>query len=234
MAESLVVGISIGEQPKLVLQFTAKFGATVRHRVPLLEVSAFLPGEPSAGPHTAALSPGLLSRVLDHCSPPAKAKGAAACEEVVIVAEPKEGIRVRSYDLLSGNGLIEGQETRSEVLIQRSDLEACHLDTRGGEVTLSGRGLRDFAKATDGYMRDLDSLGLLEGSPLLELRFGSDGGTVVCRLATAAEGVVRSPQDFSAVLLVATRENPGEEVQEAAPALQVIPETQGATGTQGT
>merc|ERR1719218_158014 len=100
MAESLTLGLSGGEQPKLVLQFTARYGGTVRHRVPLLETSAFLPGEPTAGPHTAALSPSLLSRVLDHCSPPAK--GPTACEEVTVVAEPREGIRVRSYDLLSG------------------------------------------------------------------------------------------------------------------------------------
>merc|ERR1719218_38234 len=98
MAESLTLGLSGGEQPKLVLQFTARYGGTVRHRVPLLETSAFLPGEPTAGPHTAALSPGLLSRVLDHCSPPAK----SACEEVTMIAEPREGIRVRSCDLLSG------------------------------------------------------------------------------------------------------------------------------------
>lgn len=236
MAESLLVGLSgsaDGEQPKLVLQFTARYGATVRHRVPLLETSAFLPGEPNAGPHTAALSPVLLSRVLDHCSPPAKVKGGAACEEVSVVAEPKEGIRVRSYDLLGGGGRGGAQETRSEVLIQRSDLEACHLDARGGEVTLSGRGLRDFAKAAEGYMRDLDSLHLLEGSPLLELRFGNDGGTVICRLATASEGVVKSPQDFSAVLLVATRDlSAGDEVPD--PAAVAVPETQPAAATQGT
>jgi len=117
--------------------------------------------------------------------------------------------------------------------MQRSDLEACNLNARGGEVTLSGRGLRDFAKAAEGYMRDLDSLHLLEGSPLLELRFGNDGGTVICRLATAAEGVVKSPQDFSAVLLVATRDlSAGDEVPD--PAAAAVPETQQAAATQGT
>jgi len=233
MAESLMVGLSSsGDQPRLVLQFTARFGALVRHRVPLLESTAVLPSEPDAGPHAAALSPGLLSRVLDHCSPPAKVKGAPACEEVTVVAVPMEGIRVRSYDLLSGGGASAHENTsRSEVLIHRSDLEVCQLHPSGGEVTLSGRGLRDFAKATDGYMRDLESMGLMDGSPLLELRFGSDGGSVVCRLTSAAQGIVREPQDFMAVLLIATRELPGQ--VEVPSTLPGVPETQTAPATQG-
>mmetsp|Transcript_40045 Transcript_40045/g.63594 ORF Transcript_40045/g.63594 Transcript_40045/m.63594 type:complete len:609 (-) Transcript_40045:250-2076(-) len=235
MAESLVIGLAGGStQPKLVLQFAARFGALVRHRVPLLEVSPFLPGEPSSGPHTAALSPELLSKVLNHCAPQNKK---ASCEEITLAAEPKEGIRVRSYDLLEGGGRIDVQETRSEVLILRSDLEACHLDARGGDVTLSGRGLREFAKTTDGYMRELDALGLLEGSPLLELRFGCEGGVVLCRLATAMEGVVKSPQDFSAVLLVATRELSanagGQDACGTAAATQPQAETQQSAATQG-
>jgi len=214
-AESLMVGLSdprAGEQ-RLILQFTAKFGAMVRHRVPLLDTTAFLPGEPASGPHSAAVSPGLLARVLDHCSPPAARKGGpgASCEEVTMAAVPREGLRVQSSDLLSSGGVVGGtaQANRTEVMIQRSDLEACNIES-GGEVTFSGRALRDFAQATEKYMRDLEVLGLIDGSPLLELRFGAESGTVVCRLASVTDGVVRGVQDFSAVLLIATREQPGE------------------------
>lgn len=212
-AESLMVGLSdprAGEQ-RLILQFNVKCGAMVRHRVPLLDTTAFLPGEPASGPHSAAVSPGLLARVLDHCSPPAARKAGAGCEEVTMAAVPREGLRVSSYDLLTSGGVANGgaQANRTEVMIQRSDLEACNIES-GGEVTFSGRALRDFSQATEKYMRDLEYMGLIDGSPLLEVRFGAETGTVVCRLATVMDGVVRGVQDFSAVLLIATREQPGE------------------------
>lgn len=213
-AESLCIGlsrpvtgarrISTGDQQqRLVLEFTARFGGKVRHRVPLLESMPFLPGEPNAGPHSAALSPSLLARVLDHCSPMSRSSG--TCEEVTLSAVRGEGLRVQSYDLMSGGG-VGGQANRTEVLIQRSDLEACSLDGRGGEVVFSGRGLRDFARAADACARDLEILSLVDGSALLELRFGAEGGSVACRLAAASDGMVRPLQDFSAVLIIATRQ----------------------------
>ncbi|CAE8622302.1 unnamed protein product, partial [Polarella glacialis] len=100
----------------------------VRHRVPLLDIVPFLPGEPTAGPHAAALAPSLLARVLDHCAPPSRSGG---CEEVTVSAVPSEGLRISSYDLLSSSG--ERESHRTEVLVQMSDLEACSLDSRGGE-----------------------------------------------------------------------------------------------------
>uniref|UniRef100_A0A7S4R0J2 Checkpoint protein n=1 Tax=Alexandrium monilatum TaxID=311494 RepID=A0A7S4R0J2_9DINO len=212
-AESLSVGLSRpvaagrrshagDQQQRLVLEFTARFGGKVRHRVPLLESMPFLPGEPNAGPHSAALSPSLLARVLDHCAP--MARGSGSCEEVTLSAVRGEGLRVQSHDLMNGGGSA-GQAHRTEVLIQRSDLEASSLDGKGGEVIFSGRGLRDFARSADACARDLEVLGLADGSALLELRFGAEGGSVACRMAAVADGVVRTLQDFSAVLIIATR-----------------------------
>jgi len=212
-AESLSVGLSRppatgrrglagDQQQRLVLEFTARFGGKVRHRVPLLESMPFLPGEPNAGPHSAALSPSLLARVLDHCAP--MGRGSGGCEEVTLSAVRGEGLKVSSHDLMSG-GATNGQVNRTEVLIQRSDLEACSLDGKGGEVVFSGRGLRDFARAADSCARDLEALGVADGSALLELRFGAEGGSVACRMAAVTEGTVRTLQDFSAVLIIATR-----------------------------
>lgn len=212
-AESLSIGLSRpvvpgrrslagDQQQRLVLEFTARFGGKVRHRVPLLESMPFLPGEPNAGPHSAALSPSLLARVLDHCSP--MARGSGGCEEVTLAAVRGEGLRVKSHDLMNGGGA-SGQGHRTEVLIQRSDLEACSLDGKGGEVIFSGRGLRDFARAADACAKDLEVLGIADGSALLELRFGAEGGSVACRMAAVADGVVRTLQEFSAVLIIATR-----------------------------
>ncbi|CAE7025485.1 unnamed protein product [Symbiodinium natans] len=74
-AEGLLIGLA-GQ--RLVLEFT-RHGGKVRHKVPLLDTSPFLPGEPPAGPHAAALAPGLLARVLDHCVP----AGRSSCEEII-------------------------------------------------------------------------------------------------------------------------------------------------------
>eukprot|EP00747_Dinoflagellata_sp_TGD_P182378 gnl/TRDRNA2_/TRDRNA2_36612_c0_seq1.p1 gnl/TRDRNA2_/TRDRNA2_36612_c0~~gnl/TRDRNA2_/TRDRNA2_36612_c0_seq1.p1 ORF type:complete len:615 (-),score=105.47 gnl/TRDRNA2_/TRDRNA2_36612_c0_seq1:29-1831(-) len=227
-AEHLIVGLSDPSkgEPRLVLEFSARFGVMVRHRVPLIENDAFLPGEPAAGPHSAALSPALLSRILDHCSPPSKAGG--GCEEITLAAEPQEGLRIRSYDLMGGS--VGPQANRTEVLLQRSDLEVCTLHQQGGEVTFSGRSLREFAKIAEANGKDLETLGLSDGSPLLELKFGAEGGTVVCTAAVAIDGLVRRPSDYSAVLLVATRELPIE--PEAAPPPEV-PAAAPPTATQG-
>jgi len=212
-AESLTLclsgaGAGGGDHQRLVLEFTARFGGKVRHRVPLLDSKPFLPGEPQAGPHVSAMSPSLLARVLDHCSPTSNRNG---CEEVTMTAVPQEGLRVQSYDLLGGGGGGGGgmQANRTEVLIQRSDLEACCFSSHG-EVTFSGRGLREFARAADACARDLEVLGLVQGSPLLELRFGADSASVVCVLAAIADGVVRSLLDFSAVFIIATRDLPSD------------------------
>jgi len=51
-----------------------------------------------------------------------------------------------------------------------------------------------------------DSLGVLDGSALLELRFGAASGSVLCSLAMAAEGVAREMQSFRAVFSVAIRD----------------------------
>jgi len=72
--------------------------------------------------------------------------------------------------------------------------------------------LREFAKTTDQFARDLETMGLLDGSPLLELAFGApEGGPVVCRLVVAADGAVRKIVDVDAVLIVATKELCGDE-----------------------
>ncbi|CAE7337766.1 unnamed protein product, partial [Symbiodinium sp. KB8] len=62
-AEGLLIGLV---ENRLVLEFMPRHGGKVRHKVPLLDTSPFLPGEPPAGPHAAALAPSLLARVLDH------------------------------------------------------------------------------------------------------------------------------------------------------------------------
>eukprot|EP00928_Gymnodinium_smaydae_P046381 TRINITY_DN3089_c0_g1_i1.p1 TRINITY_DN3089_c0_g1~~TRINITY_DN3089_c0_g1_i1.p1 ORF type:complete len:752 (+),score=191.06 TRINITY_DN3089_c0_g1_i1:87-2342(+) len=224
--------IAVGAAPavgdeRLVLEFVARFGGKVRHRVPLLDTEAFLPGDPGAGPHVAALTAGLLARVLDHCAPSGRGAN-AGCEEVTIAAAHDEGLRVRSVDLLSGGGAPAAGGAgplinRTEVLLQKSDMEICHLDRRcSEEATFSGRALRDFSRAAEACAKDLENMGLLDGSPLMELRFGQ-GGCVACRVATAAlppaaslgtvlppgtqlGGANGGPQDFSAVLIVATRE----------------------------
>jgi len=219
-ADGLLVGISgiADGEPRLLLEFVRNGGVSVRHRVPLLDQCVYLPGEPVVGPHSAALSPALLGRVLDHCAPPTS-RGSGGCEEVTLSAVPGEGLRVQSHDLLGSGatGIVGGggaQSNRTEVLVQRSDLEVCNLDQAGGEVTFPGRGLREFSKATDASARDLEVLGLAEGSPLLELRFGSEGApTVLCRLAAAADGAVRGLEDFTAVLLLATRDALGASQQ---------------------
>eukprot|EP00435_Cladocopium_sp_Y103_P021429 s3148_g5.t1 len=113
--------------------------------------------------------------------------------EVTLGAAVAEGLRVQSEDLTG-----EAGRHRTEVLVQMSDLEACHLDPSGGEVRLLGRGLRDFAKAAEVFARDLDSLRILDGSALLELRFGAASGSVLCSLAVALEGVAREIQGFRA------------------------------------
>ncbi|CAE7753946.1 unnamed protein product, partial [Symbiodinium pilosum] len=64
---------------------------------------------------------------------------------------------VRVRDFMSSG---ERDTFCTEVLVQMSDMEACSLDG-GGEVTIAGRGLRDFAKAADVIAKDLDHMGLL-------------------------------------------------------------------------
>lgn len=231
-AEGLTLGLVGGThgELRLALEFAARYGTKVRHRLPLIESEVMLPGEPSSGPHVAALAPSLIARVLDHCSPSTRG---GSCEEVTIAAVPGEGLRVKSSDLLANTGTASTpgttQANRTEVLLQRSDLEACNLDPRGGEVTFSGQGLRDFAKAIDTSARDLEALGLVDGSPLLELKFGSERGTVVCRMTVVKCGEIVPPADFSGVLLVATRELAGENGTSSTPSL---PQT--APGAQQT
>lgn len=184
---------------RILLEFSSRFGVKVRHGVPLLETLPFLPGDPAAGPHAAAMAPSLLAKVMQHCIP-----HRSGCEEVTLGAAVAEGLRVQSEDLTG-----EAGRHRTEVLVQMSDLEACHLDPSGGEVRLLGRGLRDFAKAAEVFARDLDSLRILDGSALLELRFGAASGSVLCSLAVALEGVAREIQGFRAVFSVAIRESSG-------------------------
>lgn len=186
---------------RILLEFSSR-GVKVRHGVPLLETLPFLPADPAAGPHAAAMAPSLLAKVMQHCIP-----NRSGCEEVTLGAAVAEGLRVQSEDL-TGAEALPGSH-RTEVLVQMSDLEACHLDPSGGEVRLLGRGLRDFAKAAEVFARDLDSLGVLDGSALLELRFGAASGSVLCSLAMAAEGVAREMQSFRAVFSVAIRESSG-------------------------
>eukprot|EP00927_Polykrikos_kofoidii_P077347 TRINITY_DN74294_c0_g1_i1.p1 TRINITY_DN74294_c0_g1~~TRINITY_DN74294_c0_g1_i1.p1 ORF type:complete len:688 (-),score=141.62 TRINITY_DN74294_c0_g1_i1:35-2098(-) len=247
--DNLIIGLSVANEnePRLVLEFAARFGGTVRHRVPLLDCEAFLPGEPGAGPHVAALTANLLSRVLDHCSPPSRGVG-GGCDEVTLSAVPQEGLRIRSCDLLGSDGGSNGvgggaQANRTEVIVQQSDLEACHLGSSGAEAIFSGRGLRDFAKSAEVCVRDLEAMGFLDGCPLLELRFGGAGGnsSVVCRMAVVNEGVVRPMTDFDGVLIVATRELAGADgdygVGTQAPALPGAPGSSSVSGgmqaTQG-
>ncbi|CAJ1387637.1 unnamed protein product [Effrenium voratum] len=193
-AEGLVIRL-LGQ--RIFLEFTGRLGGKVRHGVPLLETMPFLPGEPAAGPHAVAMAPSLLARVLEHCVPPR-----TGCEEITVGAAPSEGLRVKSEDLMSS----DREAHRTEVLVQMSDLEACSLDPAGGEVKIPGRGLRDFARAAENISKDLDSLGVLDGSALLELRFGATG-PVVCSIASASDGLVRPLQDFRAVLMVAVKEH---------------------------
>lgn len=199
-SDSLILRLARSRQQCLILEFTRGYG-TVRHKVPLLETVPFLPGEPAAGPHAAALAPSLLARVLEHCAPPSRGGG---FEEVTVSAVPSEGLRVQSNDImLPGH---ERESHRTEVLVQMSDLEACNLDARGGEVSFAGRAMRDFSRAAEAMTKDLEHLGILSGSALLEIRFGSQSSSVVCRIAVACEGLVKSPEDFSAVLIICTRD----------------------------
>ena len=75
-------------------------------------------------------------------------------------------------------------ETGTEVLIQKNDLAACELGRAEGEVAFSGRSLRDFAKLADLNAKDLDSLGIACGATLLELRFGPESPSIVCRVVS--------------------------------------------------
>jgi len=200
--DSMLIGLSSqrASEPRLVLELQSCGETQVRHQVPLIDESPFLPGEPTAGPHAAALSPGLLARVLEQCAPQRR------CEEVTITAAG-DGLRVQSVDLLAGNS---DQANRIAILVQRSDLEACSLEGQG-EATFSGRSLRDFARTVIAFTRDLEQAGLMDGSSLLELRFGDEGGSVVCRLASQVNGMVRPLSDFKAVLIIATRDKGGLE-----------------------
>lgn len=186
--------------PRIFLEFASRGGLFVSHGVPLLETLPFLPDEPVAGPHAAALAPSLLARVMLHCVP----KRSGGSEEVTLGAAPSEGLRVKSEDLTSTR---EEGSHRTEVLLQMSDLEACSLDpTAALEVRFPGRGLRDFAHACEYFARDLDSLGVMCGSALLELRFGEDSGSVVCSFAVASMGSAVPVEDFRAVFMVCIRE----------------------------
>mmetsp|Transcript_49084 Transcript_49084/g.116839 ORF Transcript_49084/g.116839 Transcript_49084/m.116839 type:complete len:683 (+) Transcript_49084:56-2104(+) len=219
--DGLVIGLCDGDgDVRLGLEFTTRQGLKIRHRVPLLDTEVWLPKDPAPGVHTAALTPSLVSRVLDHCTPPSSR--ASSCEEITIAAVP-DGLRVSSVDLLRSGGAQGTGPGRTEVMIQKSDLEACVLDERGGEVVFSGRCLREFARVADSNLRDFEGLGIGAGAPLLEMRFGPGTSSVVCRLVAAPQGgnAVLSPvTDFSAVLLIATRDLQGESqpVQPEAPA----------------
>eukprot|EP00929_Paragymnodinium_shiwhaense_P056938 TRINITY_DN28499_c0_g1_i1.p1 TRINITY_DN28499_c0_g1~~TRINITY_DN28499_c0_g1_i1.p1 ORF type:complete len:630 (+),score=122.36 TRINITY_DN28499_c0_g1_i1:106-1995(+) len=198
-------GAAEGE-PRLVLDFAARFGGKVRHRVPLLDVDPVLPGEPKAGPHVAALRSALLSKVLDYSTAPG-ARG-SACEEVTLSARPHEGLLIRSQDLVSAGAAAAGTTNRTEVLVQQTDLAVHSWTADGGESTFSGRCLKEFAKAAETCGRDLVSMGLMDGDPLLEIRFGNadGGGSIVCRMVMATETSIAPLRDFSAVLMVCTRD----------------------------
>lgn len=192
-------------EPRLILEFMVRYGGVVRHRVPLLDGIPFLPGEPNAGPNAVALAPSLLGRILEHCS-----HVRTGCDEITVAACPGEGLRMQSADIMAADGG-QAQANRTEVLIQMSDLEACSLHGEAtSQVTFSGRALRDFAKASEAWLRDLEQAGLFTGPPLLELRFGPECGSVVSRLSTVVDGVVQVPTDFTAVLIVATRDLDGD------------------------
>ncbi|CAE7505018.1 ZNF845 [Symbiodinium microadriaticum] len=120
--------------------------------------------------------------------------------------ERSAACRVRVHDLMSSG---DRDTFCTEVLVQMTDMEACSLGNggNGGEVTIAGRGLRDFAKATDAIAKDLAHMGLLDGSALLELHFGDQGGSVLCCMAAGCDGTARPMQDFSAVFMVSTRES---------------------------
>jgi len=211
--DCLVIGLSAHDdgQQRLILEFAARFGGMVRHRVPLLDQQAFLPGEPGPAPHAAAMSANLLVACLDQCSPPSNRGG---CEEVTLAAMPDEGLRIRSHDLLGSGGVPATgasshggkQSNKTEVALMMKDLHACNLGGQGAEAVFSGRGLREFAKAADACARDLETMNLLDGPVLLELRFGAEGGPIKCRMVVAVDGFVSGLQDFDAVLVVATRE----------------------------
>jgi len=211
-AESLLIGLceeaGQSERTRLGLEFVLRHGATIRHRIPLLDSEVFLPKDPPPGAHTAAFTPNLVTRLLDHCTPPSSRT--SSCEEVTIAAV-EDGLKVSSVDLLRGAGT--GNRTSTDIMIQKSDLEACVLDPRGGEVVFSGRGLREFSKVFENTSRDLEAVGV-GGAALLELRFGPDTNSVVCRLVSgtkAAEGrQITTPSDVSAVLLISTRDLHGE------------------------
>ena len=203
--------------PRIKVEFATRCGMTVCHEVPLLETLPFLPEEPSAGPHAAALCPGLLARVMLHCVP-----RRSGSEEVTLGAAPSEGLRVKSEDLTST--VKEEGSHRTEVLVQMSDLEACSLDANAAlEVRFPGRGLRDFAIATDLFIPQLENLGLLTGSALLELRFGEDSGSVVCSFAVPSSGSAVPLDDFQAVFMVCIRETTAPQLPPATP--QQLPAT---------
>mmetsp|Transcript_41388 Transcript_41388/g.74945 ORF Transcript_41388/g.74945 Transcript_41388/m.74945 type:complete len:607 (-) Transcript_41388:208-2028(-) len=224
-AENLQIGLcqdpGMGEKTRLGLEFVVRHGARIRHRVPLLDSEVFLPRDPPPGAHTAAFTPNLVTRLLDHCTPPSNRS--SSCEEVTIAAVA-DGLKVSSVDLLRGAGT--GNRTSTDIMIQKTDLEACVLDPRGGEVVFSGRGLREFAKVFENTSRDLEAVGV-GGAPLLELRFGPDTSSVVCRLVCGTkvpEGRnISAPSDVSAVLLIATRDLQGESEPVTAPEAAATP-----------
>ena len=204
VAKQLLVALNVKSEKltirlanqRLFLEFSNAH-SKVRHGVPLLETLPFLPQLPAAGPHAAALAPSLFAKVMLHCVPP---RGGG--EEVTLGAAGLEGVRVKSEDLTY---VQDTGSHRTEVLIQMSDLEACHLDVSGGEVRIPGRSLRDFALATETFGRDMESLGI-SGSPLLELRFGEASASVLCSLAMASDGEARPIDGFQAVLMLGIRE----------------------------
>ena len=100
-AEAVVGGLGGEGEMRLGLEFTARFGAQVRHRIPLLDVDMPLPRDPPSGPHAVALTPNLVSRVMDHCSPPTSRS--SSCDEVTLGAVP-DGLRILSVDLLRRGG----------------------------------------------------------------------------------------------------------------------------------
>ena len=204
VAKQLLVALNVKSEnltihlanQRLLLEFKNAH-SKVRHGVPLLETLPFLPQLPAAGPHAAALAPSLFAKVMLHCVPP---RGGG--EEVTLGAAHLEGVRVKSEDLTK---VQDTGSHRTEVLIQMSDLEACHLVPSGGEVRIPGRSLRDFALATETFGRDMESLGIT-GSPLLELRFGEASASVLCSLAMASDGFARPIEGFQAVLMLGIRE----------------------------
>lgn len=57
------------QNPRLKVNQTQALATSQGHGVPLLETLPFLPGDPAAGPHAAAMAPSLLAKVMQHCIP---------------------------------------------------------------------------------------------------------------------------------------------------------------------